>query len=357
MKIESRADPSIQDRIQIGPIESRAGPRPLGSLGIPPTPPPQEFRLKPYVRAALTTWASAAALRSAIVMWGPEWDPTECMDPRGVPVEPSGIKGYFAMSVVDAAKVRRLEVLWSNSASITFKNKAPTPFIFFHDEPLDALEAAELAVGSPGNNEWMVLEVKFTPFQVFKLFVSHRICRTKKDGAFPKYGFRVYHADAADADAGRLDLTEHGRMWLKTVDMAPEPISTGGMALVDAGAKWGRSPDRASSPGSRSSSPPSRCGSEFGWRHLLRRDHPLYRSPPSRSRSPRPAGTASHHDSGNAREQAALSGGDSLLDRERWLSGAATPGSSVSSPASAAPAPAAAAASMETIPLLHRPSS
>ena len=132
-------------------------------------------------------------------------------------MEPSGIKGYFAMSVVDAAKVRRLEVLWSNSASITFKNKAPTPFIFFHDEPLDALEAAELAVGSPGNNEWMVLEVKFTPFQVFKLFVSHRICRVETPSRFDpcfKYGFRVYHADASDADKG-LDLTEHEHRWLR----------------------------------------------------------------------------------------------------------------------------------------------
>ena len=115
----------------------------MGSLGIPPTPPPQEFRLKPYVRAALATWASAAALRSAIVM-------DALFDPNGDPVHPSGIHGYFAMSVVDQAKVRSSGVLSSNSASITFKNNAPTPYIPFKGEPLDALEAAELAVWESG---------------------------------------------------------------------------------------------------------------------------------------------------------------------------------------------------------------
>ena len=279
IEIPSRSNPDrahriqsgpSQDRIQIGPIKSRYNPErapstqkrahrikiesriqigPAQSVHVhsntcssqsryPPTPPPQEFRLKPYVRAALTTWASAAALRSAIVMWGPEWDPTECMDPRRVPVEPSGIKGYFAMSVVDAAKVRRLEVLSSNSASITDKNNAPTPFIPFQDEAHNAVKAAEQVFME--NNEWMVVEVKFTPMQVFKLFVSNRICRTEgvQENGVPKYGFRVYHADAADADAG-LDLTEHDRMWLKTVgDMVDAR-----RALVDAGATWGRSPD------------------------------------------------------------------------------------------------------------------
>ena len=122
--------------------------------------------------------------------------------------------GYMAMTPVVAAKVRSSGVLSSNSASIVFKNNAPTKYLPFKDDAMQALEAAEHAKESPGNNDWMLLQINFTEAQLAQLFVSNRICRIEmsSETGIAKYGFRVWPAVATDADAG-LDLADYQHFW------------------------------------------------------------------------------------------------------------------------------------------------
>ena len=123
-------------------------------------------------------------------------------------------EGYLAMSVADAVKVKSSGVLSPKSASIKFNRNVTTRYIPFKDEPHHALEAVQLAKESPENNDWMLLQVKFTPIQVFNLLFSNLICRidmSSETGV--KLGFRVYLEVAADADAG-LDLAQYNHAWL-----------------------------------------------------------------------------------------------------------------------------------------------
>ena len=152
--------------------------------------------------------------------------------------------GYLAMSVAAAVKVKRSGVLSAKSASIEFKHNATTRFIPFKDEPHHALEAVQLAKESPGNNEWMLLQVKFTPIQVFTLFVRNLICRIEmRSETGVKLGFRVYPEVAADADAG-LDLAQYEHAWLfghNRLSLQPVPWleglgqRCGDWTLLDAG--------------------------------------------------------------------------------------------------------------------------
>ncbi len=138
-------------------------------------------------------------------------------------------EGYLAMSVADSVKVKSSGVLSPKSASIKFKHNVTTPYIPFKDQPHHALEAVQLAKESPENNDWMLLQVNFTPNQVFTLFVSHLICRVDMSrGTGVKLGFRVWPevADDADTDAG-LDLAQYDHAWLEQ--------RCGTWTLVDAG--------------------------------------------------------------------------------------------------------------------------
>ena len=124
--------------------------------------------------------------------------------------EPHYLAGYIAMSPVNADRVDTLQLLSSTIAEVAFFDGTPTPYIPFKDSPLAAVNAAKLAFGRAGDEEWKILQVNFTPDQVFKLFVKHQICRIDT----PTLGFRLY-VDAADIDAG-VHLADYSHTWYGT---------------------------------------------------------------------------------------------------------------------------------------------